>query len=48
MNDCKTERVSDEAKLYSVPIIDIQLFVEQDILTFSVSGDPDAEPDFKE
>ena len=33
---------------YDEPVLQLTLFTEQDIVTFSVSGDPDAEPDFDE
>lgn len=50
MNEMKNKRVQEckQNRLYSEPILRLMFFTEQDIVTFSVSGDPDAEPDFEE
>ncbi|MBQ7913803.1 MAG: hypothetical protein IJ308_08760 [Clostridia bacterium] len=42
VHECNQRRVYDE------PVLQLTFFVAQDVVTFSVSGDPDAEPDFEE
>jgi len=49
MNEVKgTVYESKGSGIYHEPILQLTFFAEQDIVTFSVSGDPDAEPDFEE
>ena len=49
MNEIKNRFQECKQKgLYNEPILQLTLFTEKDIVTLSVSGDPDAEPDFDE